>query len=475
MKTDNYLTLCLEQAANSPLRYRHGCVIVRGGKVIGQGYNEYRAGYDGGALKTGRLPARSLDGPAIAELKRKLKLKPDSNSQPDMPETTKPFTPFENMGGGGPHANTPFSMHSEMMAIHSALAASSQKPYFKLPGDTKRKARLRREATSMPVRPRFKSGALKALHLNRAKLDLALGLCQDREEEVASDTRDSGENHQVKNEKQRHHKGNNNNNNNKNSGAQQPQRHQYARKLSSHDTTAPPRSSTNTATSEEHSSNPTAKPQPPKPHIYKQGKSKTPTPALPSQPQPLLVPKRPTSQSSHSVKERKKSPRLNGADLYVARLGWKTTDSPPSRPNTCCNATEPLPSGAPPSPSPSSGSLHDELTNPGPTPAPAPKPPSKPPKGAASSKKDDSNSKQPSVLASRPCYRCISHMSAVGIKRVFWTTDSGAWEGAKVRDLVDALDTLGAAAQADNSEATAAFKKHEVLMLRRTMGGGRVK
>jgi hypothetical protein len=35
MKTDSYLTLCLEQAAKSALHYRHGCIIVRGGKVIG--------------------------------------------------------------------------------------------------------------------------------------------------------------------------------------------------------------------------------------------------------------------------------------------------------------------------------------------------------------------------------------------------------------------------------------------------------
>jgi hypothetical protein len=34
MKTDNYLDLCLDQAAKSPLRYRHGAV-VHGGKVIG--------------------------------------------------------------------------------------------------------------------------------------------------------------------------------------------------------------------------------------------------------------------------------------------------------------------------------------------------------------------------------------------------------------------------------------------------------
>lgn len=71
------------------------------------------------------------------------------------------FTPFETMtGGGGKLANTPLSMHSEMMAIHSALSASStvacsvvssQKPCFKLSGSSKRKARLRREAVKSYV------------------------------------------------------------------------------------------------------------------------------------------------------------------------------------------------------------------------------------------------------------------------------------------------------------------------------------
>ncbi|KAJ4350146.1 uncharacterized protein N0V89_008767 [Didymosphaeria variabile] len=152
MKTDNYLNLCLEQAANSPLRYRHGCIIVRGGKVIGQGFNDHRAGFDGGALKTGRLPIRSLDSVALAELKKKHKIKGNTKNRNKEAVTT--FTPFEAMGGGK-LANTPLSMHSEMMAIHSALSASttlvstavsSQKPYFKLSGDSKRKARLRRDA-----------------------------------------------------------------------------------------------------------------------------------------------------------------------------------------------------------------------------------------------------------------------------------------------------------------------------------------
>jgi deoxycytidylate deaminase len=153
MKTDIYLNLCLEQAANSPIHYRHGAIIVRGGKVIGQGFNDHRSGFDGGTPKTGRLPLRSLDSPAVAELKKKHKLKRNLADPQD--EMTKAFTPFESMGGGGKLANNPLSMHSEMMAIHSALSASStlasgavssEKPCFKLSGDSKRKSRLRRDA-----------------------------------------------------------------------------------------------------------------------------------------------------------------------------------------------------------------------------------------------------------------------------------------------------------------------------------------
>jgi hypothetical protein len=92
--------------------------------------------------------------------KRRLKCKlkaADTHPEPALVQkltSTKTFTPFEGMGGG-PHANTPLSMHSEMMAIHSALSASGtsastalscQKPCSKLSGGSKRKARLRRDA-----------------------------------------------------------------------------------------------------------------------------------------------------------------------------------------------------------------------------------------------------------------------------------------------------------------------------------------
>lgn len=88
VKSDNYLSLCLEQASLSPLTFRHGSVIVKGGKVIGAGFNDYRPGFNGGTLKTGALNNSS----AIS--------------------STSPL----NSG-----ANAALSMHSEMMAINSAL------------------------------------------------------------------------------------------------------------------------------------------------------------------------------------------------------------------------------------------------------------------------------------------------------------------------------------------------------------------
>lgn len=170
-RTDSYLSLCLEQASKSPLHYRHGSIVVSGGKVIGQGYNHYRPGFNGGALKTGQLASSStLDGAAIAALKQKQRQKRKSpmagkESSGELrrrqPEPNGPLTPFKDPAGasssGSRHlANTPLSMHSEMMAIHSALSLSGswasqgsvrsarwlEKSRLKLPGCGKRQLRL---------------------------------------------------------------------------------------------------------------------------------------------------------------------------------------------------------------------------------------------------------------------------------------------------------------------------------------------
>ena len=207
----------------------------------------------------------------------------------------------------------------------------------------------------------------------------------------------------------------------------------------------------------------------------------------PPQPETLLLPKGHGCGASNNTDDRRKSPRLKGADLYVARLGWcgdpatkpkqpksspallsvakaehglestTTSDSEDelrrtdSSPNTSSSGT-------------SSGSLHDELIN-----------RESSPSHIKASNTDDIQDTS-NVRASRPCYRCISYMHSVGIKRVFWTNDAGEWEGSKIRDLVDALDNSMESVGATGSPgAVLAGKgifvtKHEVLMLRRLMG-----
>lgn len=173
---------------------------------------------------------------------------------------------------------------------------------------------------------------------------------------------------------------------------------------------------------------------------------------------PMLVPQ---SHPGRATADRTKHARLHGADIYVARLGWQNSSSTDVS-YDCCATSDMCQEAPLPTSKPRTGSLHEELFNPQPrTPPPSIEPSIK-------------TERQPSVLASRPCYRCISYMHSVGIKRVFWTTDTGEWEGAKIRDLVDALDNLGTVDMSDAATALSSVfvTKHEVLMLRRTIGDG---
>lgn len=221
--------------------------------------------------------------------------------------------------------------------------------------------------------------------------------------------------------------------------------------------------------------------------------------------QPTLHPTDLARNTNRNLRERHMPTRLNGADLYVARIGnAKDRSPPPGQPKTngrrsrsrACLCTEEaesddlLPgdlsftisdqslntSSSPPV------SLHDELrfpdgrlsrkstpsstSSPTSTLLPTPEP------GNTTTRTPKSH-----VHASRPCYRCITYMHNVGIKRVFWTNSSGDWEGGKVRDLVDVLDGVGskgAKIEGENGPTQAALgmfvTKHEVLMLRRVMG-----
>ena len=195
-----------------------------------------------------------------------------------------------------------------------------------------------------------------------------------------------------------------------------------------------------------------------------------------------------TGSRSRTVIERTQDQRLKGADLYVARLGWKTepalskttakseiqansSSTIPSSNDTVVSSKLSFAQPAKPIITTSTGSLHDELTISKVITSPIPMK-----KGNTECVSDP----LATVSTSRPCYRCISYMHSVGIKRVFWTNAKGEWDGGKVRDLVDALELSGSSCDTKDGDASALKEgaagqgvfvtKHEVLMLRRLMG-----
>lgn len=177
----------------------------------------------------------------------------------------------------------------------------------------------------------------------------------------------------------------------------------------------------------------------------------------------LLVPTGFTENSSPGVKDRIKHQRLVGADIYIARLARPTpikNSKAASRKEaqSVKNKIDDNAGHVQPDLPISKGSLHEELTC-------IPKEPTLS-KAVAATSED-----HPAVAESRPCYRCVAYMHSFGIKRAFWTTNDGHWEGAKVRDLVDELE--GAMNRMDPSLGLPVpdvfVTKNEVLLLRRQM------
>lgn len=156
-----------------------------------------------------------------------------------------------------------------------------------------------------------------------------------------------------------------------------------------------------------------------------------------------------------------KHQKLVGADIYVVRLAKPTPikNSKAARRKEALSVKVNINDNAghvQPHLPISKGSLHEELTC-------IPKEPTLS-KAVAATLED-----HPAVAESRPCYRCVAYMHSVGIKRAFWTTNDGRWEGAKVRDLVDELE--GAMNRMDPSLGLPVpdvfVTKREVLLLRR--------
>ncbi|KKY36218.1 hypothetical protein UCDDA912_g03798 [Diaporthe ampelina] len=427
MKTDQYLNLCLDQAALSTLHYRHGCVVVKGGKVIGQGFNDCRPGYDGGSvLKTGVLPKVAAN------------VKPGKSDPPKHKSDFKTVESIIGNCGGGHHANARLTMHSEMMAINSALSACSTlaantvshvKPCFKLFGDSKRKRALQRKAVLSYTQsvclatfgPQVQQGAGPA--------------------EADESRKEKGYNNKYNKYKY------------KSKPAIWPNDGPAAASMAQNSENYD--SGSGVSGKKDVSQDAT-------------GSNKSKSGLRKARNQHLLVPKGRNVGTTPGVTERMKHPKLVGADVYVARLAndgpapasreQRRVHDPPSDGTVDTAGPDTLTTTS--AVSASTGSLHDELIT-------------KTSKSKPLTSVSEDVKRPPTPAESRPCYRCVAYMHSVGIKRVFWTTNEGRWEGAKVRDLIDQLDST-MRSDTDTTLGRPAMglfvTKHEVLMLRRLMG-----
>ncbi|KAL8765845.1 MAG: hypothetical protein Q9209_007204 [Squamulea sp. 1 TL-2023] len=441
-RNDTYLSLCLEQASLSSLHYRHGCIVVRGGKVIGMGHNDYRSGFNGGTQATGQL--------GVCSPKSKHPKHSRHEISPTRKKSSNSYVAFDSRDhavgtGGGSLANSPLSMHSEMMAINSALSLSSaiscqgtarstqwlQKPCFKLSSRSKRRSRLQHLKA-------YSDAVYQAAQEQAAALERRGGsyVQPSRFEASASQQRAAraggllqrgggggravGEEEEERNSYVHHHIQIN---------------YLEFQKAKAQKALQQPTSDNNEKNRKQylygkdryrHHS-----------HHEKQQTSTPPQQQQQLRSSAIVVPQSRIVPKSHQVAERMKDSRLNGADLYVARLG-KTGkvnhyDCGCQHANsTAVEDREQLSSASATSTGheakPLTGSLHEELRFPSPNEEKKP-PPMSVPKG-----------EQLTATYSRPCYRCISYMHSAGIKRVFWTNNKGEWESGKVRELVDALE-----------------------------------
>ncbi|KAI1331761.1 hypothetical protein F5Y16DRAFT_422211 [Xylariaceae sp. FL0255] len=449
MKSDQYLTLCIEQAELSSLNHRHGCIIVKGGKVIGKGFNDYRPGFDGGALKTGQLPNKTD--------KQKVKSMRKGKTSPKSFETTVGF-----LANGHHHTSHSLTMHSEMMAINSALMSSSTKaatalsrfkPTTTATHDSKQRRQQRREAlrayasricydavvgqalqqhvqrdtgSPSPAESRFRAATYRLEASERPQTsesesesegirDLSQGKHSFRDTKVGKTGEVAVVSLSSKAQSRRY------SSSPEGSLSRMPN-HSFDDGM---DELFSDKENVNNVNN--------GKNNPCKNHAEKKPKNRN-SPAL--------------GLGRHALSDRKKHPKLRGADVYVVRIGRLDKSAKLHSPNDLGPRTgnsSPAPVKAV-----STGSLHDELT-------------CKEPKEAArkGSQSNCALDYDTTILESRPCYRCVLYMQSAGIRRCHWTNSDGKWESAKVRDLFDAINS--------NSEDVF-VTKHEVLMFRRLYG-----
>lgn len=270
--------------------------------------------------------------------------------------------------GVGSLANTPLSMHSEMMAIHSALSLSSvissqgsarstqwlQKPCFKLSSRSQRQNRLQQLKLTLipsvgskapnhrPLRSPPASLTFKNRALNRAKQYSNVEYKEDynnaqHDQQMQPYTKRIQQINSVEFQKAQNAKEASKIRNEKES----KEYRQYGRAPYDILHHGPHHHN------EHHYQDPihTAS--------HKQHRHKNP---------PLVIPQKRILTHSHELSERIKDPRLRGADLYVARLARTSTSRPPGpRKSTIAGEQPSTTESEIPNSRPCTGSLYDEL------------------------------------------------------------------------------------------------------------------
>ncbi|KAH9885157.1 hypothetical protein F4778DRAFT_787333 [Xylariomycetidae sp. FL2044] len=451
MKTDYYLNQCLEEAEKSPLVHRHGCIVVKGGKVIGKGFNDYRPGYDGGNLKTGALPTK------VSTF--------DTKKQEVVAKKTRDgFRPFEKTGHK--HAYSPLTMHSEMMAINSALESSSTlaattlshfKPPIEPSRDSKNKRQQRRDAlNAYAQKGEFQAGASrpKQAHQTQGQHHHQIQHHHHhghRDRYTRKDYCNTAKHQQQQQHlKQKSHLNMDDQSSDAPIEIQHVDKPLRKNKLAQHSLPLPDKDGGNPFTEKMKDNkigingNPIA----------------TSRSGLQRSKHVEFLPE------SHSLRDRMKHRKVRGVDVYIVRIGaaQERTYKRKKESKKSSMADDTLNGVAPPYTASAAAtapprSLHDELT------CKEPKPKLSEVDGTGETNKLVSLS---SIRESRPCYRCILYMHSAGIKRVHWTNEEGDWRSAKVRDLYDQLSgstTCNGQEGADGVFVT----KHEILLLRRLL------
>ncbi|WFD29467.1 hypothetical protein MSPP1_000476 [Malassezia sp. CBS 17886] len=369
-----------QEALRSAMRYRHGAIITKGGKILGQGHNHVRTGFSGplSAHDAVVLPGHGGDGCAC-----------------DAEHTPR----------GGAFAHAYFSMHAEMHAITSALrGARPQAPRTSVvldPGSHEQEAS--HTSTLSPLTQAVGSRGSDAPTEGKTKCDRALV-------EASGVLNRALKNEMKKN--QRHARadapsraggalgasvGNQEARRRRTEFLKERARHLEQRKQEKRERKARGARAASSGSSCTSDSATTDSSLPSTPPLLSPRASRELLKTASADAGSIPTAYRRIARTPGAARGEALDTRIRGADLYVVRL-LQDVDSK-------AKAKE-------------QRRRHQRGV------APAPTAPVSAPRA------------QLRYADSRPCWRCLEWMHWAGVKRVYWTDAEGEWDGGKVAELL---------------------------------------